>query len=216
MRILIAEDEPDMQKILRIYLEKEGHEVSSAYDGKEAFEHLCSNSFDLLIADWMMPIMSGLELLKEIRRMAMPVKVIMLTAKSDTEDEIKGLSTGADDYIKKPFEPRILILRINKLMKQEEILSCGSLSLNQQKKAAFLGQEEMKLTNKEFLLLQYFMKNKGLTLTRDALLDAIWGTEYDGDERTLDTHIRRLRNKIGKEYIKTYVGIGYRMEAFDE
>lgn len=212
MKILVAEDEPDMQKIICLYLERAGYIVSAASDGEEAFEKLCRQSYDLLIADWMMPKMSGLQLCKEIRFYAMPIKIILLTAKSEVENEIMGLTYGADDYIKKPFEPKVLLLRIQKMFGLEDILCCGQIRLNVKTKTAFLINEEIKLTQKEFMLLEIFIRNKGITLSRDLLLEKVWGNDYNGDERTLDTHIRRLRNKIGKAYIVTYIGTGYRME----
>lgn len=216
MKILIAEDEPDMQRIIRLYLQKEGYEVSVADNGTAALKMACEGGYDLLIADWMMPGMSGIQLCKEIRSCSLPLKIIMLTAKSETEDEITGLSCGADDYIRKPFEPRILLLRIKKMFQLEEILRCGDIALNGRTQTVFVGKEEIRLTQKEYLLLEVFMRNQGIVLQREVLLNRIWGEEYDGDERTLDTHIRRLRGKIGKEYITTYVGMGYRMDEPDE
>lgn len=216
MKILIAEDEPDMRRIVGLYLRREGYEVSEAGDGEEAWEKLCRESYDLLIADWMMPKMDGIRLCREVRSYSMPVKIILLTAKGETEDEITGLSCGADDYIRKPFEPKILLLRIRKMFQLEDVLKCGVIALNQKNQTAFVGKEEVRLTQKEFLLLQIFMSNKGVVLPREVLLERVWGNEYEGDERTLDTHIRRLRNKIGKEYITTYVGMGYRMDERSE
>lgn len=216
MKILIAEDEPDMQRILRLYLEREGYEVSVAANGEDAFTELCKSPYDLLIADWMMPKMNGLQLCKEVRSYALPVKIMMLTAKSENEDEIAGLTCGADDYIKKPFEPKILLLRIRRMFQLDDVITCGRLALNTKNQTVLAGNIELRLTQKEFLLLQLFMRNKGIVLSRELLLDRIWGNDYEGDERTLDTHIRRLRSKIGKEYITTFIGTGYRMDDFSE
>lgn len=216
MKILIAEDEPDMQRILRLYLEREGYEVSVAANGEDAFTELCKAPYDLLIADWMMPKMNGLQLCKEVRSYALPVKIMMLTAKSENEDEIAGLTCGADDYIKKPFEPKILLLRIRRMFQLDDVITCGRLALNTKNQTVLAGNKELRLTQKEFLLLQLFMRNKGIVLSRELLLDRIWGNDYEGDERTLDTHIRRLRSKIGKEYITTFIGMGYRMDDFSE
>lgn len=216
MKILIAEDEPDMQRILRLYLEREGYEVSVAANGEDAFTELCKAPYDLLIADWMMPKMNGLQLCKEVRSYALPVKIMMLTAKSENEDEIAGLTCGADDYIKKPFEPKILLLRIRRMFQLDDVITCGRLALNTKNQTVLAGNKELRLTQKEFLLLQLFMRNKGIVLSRELLLDRIWGNDYEGDERTLDTHIRRLRSKIGKEYITTFIGTGYRMDDFSE
>lgn len=216
MKILIAEDEPDIQRILRLYLEREGYEVSVAANGEDAFTELCKAPYDLLIADWMMPKMNGLQLCKEVRSYALPVKIMMLTAKSENEDEIAGLTCGADDYIKKPFEPKILLLRIRRMFQLDDVITCGRLTLNTKNQTVLAGNIELRLTQKEFLLLQLFMRNKGIVLSRELLLDRIWGNDYEGDERTLDTHIRRLRSKIGKEYITTFIGMGYRMDDFSE
>lgn len=216
MKILIAEDEMYMQKIIRLYLEKEGYEVSLAQNGKDALSMLQDNSFDLLVSDWMMPQMDGLELCKEVRKLNIPIKIIMLTAKSTNMDEIDALKHGADDYIKKPFEPQILLLRIEKMFAKQNILSCGKIKLYLDNKIVKLNDEIIKTTHKEWLLLEHLMKNKGKPLTRDYLIETIWGYEYEGDERTLDTHIRRLRKKIGNKYITTFVGIGYKIDEIKE
>lgn len=216
MNILIAEDEPDMRKILRLYLEKDGYGVDTAADGQEALEMLYRDHYDLLIADWMMPGMSGIRLCEEVRSRSIPLKIIMLTAKSDVESEITGLGCGADDYIRKPFEPRLLLLRIRKLCGREELLRHGDLTLNKRTRTVQRGGDEVKLTQKEYALFQTFMENQGMTLSREQLLTRIWGEEYDGDERTLDTHVRRLRGKIGRDAITTFVGVGYRMEEVHE
>lgn len=212
MRILVVDDEADMVKIIRLYLEKVGYSVSVASNGKEALEMVCNEKYDLLISDWMMPQMDGLQLCKEIRSCLIPIKIIMLTVKSDVSDEIAGLKCGADDYIKKPFDPQLLLIRIEKMFQLENALKCGDIVLNSEKYTVFVKEKEVKLTQKEWLLLQSLMKNKGITLTRNNLIESVWGTEYSGDERTLDTHIRRLRNKIGSSYITTFVGVGYRMD----
>lgn len=212
MNILIAEDEADMRKILELYLKREGYDVTAVSDGQQALQLLYQTSFDLVIADWMMPIVDGIELCREVRAASLPVKLILLTAKGTTQDEIEGLRCGVDDYIRKPFEPAILLLRIRKLFQLNKTLQCGALRMDEQSKAVFLGKEELRLTQKERHLLHLFLQNKGITLTRERLLQRVWGMDYDGDERTLDTHIRRLRSKIGKAYITTFVGLGYRME----
>lgn len=205
-----------MLKIIRLYLEKAGHEVGVATDGEQALEELYNQNYDLIISDWMMPHMSGVELCRRVRALEIPVKIIMLTAKSQVSDEIIGLKEGADDYIKKPFEPQLLLLRIEKMFNLENELKCKDISLNFKTSTVFVRGKELKLTNKEWLLLEYLMKNKGTTLSRNKLIETVWGLEYDGDERTLDTHIKRLRDKIGKEYITTFVGIGYRLDEPNE
>lgn len=216
MKILVVEDELDMLRIIRLYLEKSGYEVGVATDGQQALEELYNQNYDLIISDWMMPHMSGVELCRRVRALEIPVKIIMLTAKSQVSDEIIGLKEGADDYIKKPFEPQLLLLRIEKMFKLENELKCKDISLNFKTSTVFVREKELRLTNKEWLLLEYLMKNKGTTLSRNKLIETVWGLEYDGDERTLDTHIKRLRDKIGKEYITTFVGIGYRLDEPNE
>ena len=216
MNILVAEDERDMQKIITLYLKKEGYAVDVAADGYEAFEMLCHKQYDLLIADWMMPRMNGIKLCQEIRCYNIPLKIILLTAKGEMDDEITGLSCGADDYIRKPFSPQILLLRIKKMFQIENTLRCGALTYNQKSQMVSKSGAEVRLTQKESQLLNMLMNHKGQTVSRELLLDRVWGQDYDGDERTLDTHIRRLRGKIGKEYITTSVGIGYRMDEKNE
>lgn len=212
MRILIAEDDTDMQKILIMYLKKEGYDVTAVSDGKAALSYLMEHKADLAVLDWMMPRMSGIDVCRELRRYGIPVKVLMLTAKSGSEDEIAGLSGGADEYMHKPFDPRILILRIKKLCGLESVLRCAQLSLNQETMAVSLDGEMLKLTKKEYELLRYLMMNRNIVLSREKLLKQVWGMDYDGDDRTVDTHIRRLRSKIGEGFITTHVGLGYALE----
>lgn len=211
MKVLIAEDEPAMQKILKVYLEKEGYDVTLVGDGQSAIEALYEERFQLVLLDWMMPKLSGIEVCKEIKRLGIAVKILMLTAKSAEDDEVKGLSEGVDDYIKKPFDPRILILRINKLLKKGEVLTCGELRLYPDQGQVMVGDVSIKLSPIEQKLLIYFMQNDGLVLSREKLLNHVWGMTYEGDDRTVDTHIRRLRKKIGEELIQTYRGMGYRL-----
>lgn len=216
MKILIAEDEADMRKIIRLYLEKEGYEVTAAADGSEALDKLCEQHFDLVIADWMMPRMSGIELLEQIKSLSISVKTMLLTAKGEVRDEITGLTCGADEYVRKPFEPQVLMLRVKKLLQTEAELRCGTITLNSGLYKVMDGEKEIMVTPKEFQLLETFLLNKGITLSRETLLERVWGSDYDGDDRTLDTHVRRLRGKIGKDYITTYVGVGYRMDETNE
>lgn len=216
MKILIAEDEADMRKIIRLYLEKEGYEVTAAADGSEALDKLCEQHFDLVIADWMMPRMSGIELLEQIKSLSISVKTMLLTAKGEVRDEITGLTCGADEYVRKPFEPAVLMLRVKKLLQTEAELRCGSITLNSGLYKVMDGEKEIMVTPKEFQLLETFLLNKGITLSRETLLERVWGSDYDGDDRTLDTHVRRLRGKIGRDYITTYVGVGYRMDETNE
>ncbi|MGL4346166.1 MAG: response regulator transcription factor [Cellulosilyticaceae bacterium] len=209
MKILIAEDDRAMQKIIGAYLKKEGYLISIANNGEEALEKIYDTQFDLVILDWMMPHMSGVEVCQIIKQNGLDVKVMMLTAKTEIEDELKGLELGADDYVKKPFDPRILLLRIKKLLGTEEVLSHGNLIFYINKSYVEVNGTKILLSKIEQRLLHYFMKNIGIILSREKLLTHVWGMDYDGDDRTVDTHIRRLRKKIGEQAIITYRGIGY-------
>lgn len=211
MKVLIADDESAMRDILKRYFEREGYDVQLAKDGDEVLEKLSLEPFDLLLLDWMMPKTTGLEVLKSFRDFT-EAKVIMMTAKTTTEDELTGLLAGADDYLRKPFDPKILVLRANKLVQMGARLKCGLLSLDQVARTAFIENERIELTAKEYELLLYLMLNPGQILTRQQLLDHVWGYDYSGDERTLDTHIKRLRQKIGEDRVKTYRGMGYCFE----
>ena len=235
MHILIAEDHPDLRKILTLYLQKEGYQVSVVSNGQEAITYLmercglkkeAKNSLgltfskspsshapatlpDLLILDWMMPVQDGIQTCREIRALNLPIKILMLTAKGETEHEILGLTSGADDYVRKPFDIKVLLLRIKKLCRLEGILCCGDISLNQETFEVRKGNTRLALTKTEYEMLRYFLSNQRITLTREQLLNHVWGMDFEGDSRTVDTHIRRLRRKIGEEYIKTRIGIGY-------
>lgn len=245
MHILIAEDHPDLQKILTLYLQKEGYQVSVVSNGQEAITYLLNHSSprkpklikqqgsqnqtiksvsaappatlpDLLILDWMMPVQDGIQTCREIRALNLPIKILMLTAKGETEHEILGLTSGADDYVRKPFDIQVLLLRIKKLCRLEGILRCGDISLNQDTFEVRKGNTLVTLTKTEYEMLRYFLNNQRITLTREQLLNQVWGMDFEGDSRTVDTHIRRLRRKIGEEYIQTRIGIGYVMGGRNE
>lgn len=222
MHILIAEDNPDMQKILTLYLQKESYYVDTVSNGKEAMAFLLEHNThknsipDLLILDWMMPIQDGIRTCREIRALNLPIKILMLTAKGENEHEILGLTSGADDYVRKPFDIQVLLLRIKKLCNLEGILCCGEISLNQVTFEVRKGNQPIALTRTEFEMLRYFLCNQRITLTREQLLNQVWGMDFEVDIRTVDTHIRRLRRKIGESYIRTRIGIGYVMGGIDE
>jgi len=186
--------------------------VQTVFNGEDALDYFETDGADLMILDWMMPGRDGLSVCREIRRMKIPVKIIMLTAKSAAASELQGLVTGADDYIRKPFDMEILLVRIKKLCNMESILRCGAVSLNPQTHEVRMDQKKVDLTKKEYDLLHYFLVNKNMILSREQILDSVWGMDYAGDVRTVDTHIRRLRKKIGDSCIKTSFGSGYRME----
>lgn len=212
MNILIADDEEKMVKILKAYFRNEGFNVIEAYDGQEALDKFFEFNISLAILDWMMPKIDGIEVCKYIKENS-STKVLMLTAKDDLDDEFKALNSGADEYIKKPFDPRILILRAKKLLNEKEKLEVKDIVINTEEMKAYKGGEVLKLTKIEYDLLNMFIKNKGIILSRDKIIEIVWGIGYEGDYRTVDTHIRRLRSKTYEDLIKTYRGIGYSLEV---
>ncbi|HEK9099006.1 response regulator transcription factor [Bacillus pfraonensis] len=215
MKVLIADDEQDMLKILKAYFEKEGFQVLLAKDGEEALERFYEEKIDLAILDWMMPKRNGITVCQEIKKNS-SVKVLMLTAKSENEDELAALQNGADEYVKKPFHPGILLTRAKKLLNQDEVIQVQNLKINLLKNKVYKNDKELEITKTELELIKCFLNHKGTILTRKKLLDIVWGFDYFGDERTVDTHVRRLRKKIGEEIIKTHRGLGYSLEEARE
>lgn len=216
MKILIAEDDKDMAKILKIYLEKNGYAVDNAFDGEEAIDKLTQDKYDAVLLDWMMPRISGIEVCEFIKKNNIPIKIMMLTANEGSEYEIKGLTIGADDYLKKPFDIDILLIRLKKLVGADEILYHENLTLNKISHQVQVNDNLIRLTPIEFDLLKYFLENKTIVLTREMLINKIWGFDFEGDWRTVDTHIKRLRQKIGGNKIKTHIGLGYEMVNSNE
>ncbi len=208
MRIMIVDDERKLVNILKTYFEKEGFNVICSFNGEDAVDKCYSNKIDPVILDWMIPKLSGNEVCKYIKENTSS-KVLMLTAKTTTEDEFEALSVGADEYIKKPFDIRVLIMRVNKLLNLHKEIGFKDIRINIKDKRVYKDDRNLNLTKLEFDLLSYFIKNKGIILSRDRIITSVWGSDYEGDYRTVDTHIRRLRNKIGEEIIKTYRGMGY-------
>ncbi|KRF63190.1 response regulator transcription factor [Peribacillus butanolivorans] len=208
MNILIADDEKQMTIILKTYFEKEGFTVFAANDGEEALDLFFSEKVDLAVLDWMMPKISGIEVCQEIKKTSL-AKVVMLTARSSNDDEFSALDIGADEYLRKPFDPRILILRVKKILRMEKLIEIRNLKIDLQRQKVFREGEELTLYKKEFDLLRYLYENKGQVLSREVLLPSVWGMDYVGEERTVDTHINRLRDKIGAEHIITHRGTGY-------
>lgn len=211
MKLLIVEDDPDMQKILKLYLQREGYQVNIVDNGRAAIDFLSENQVDLVILDWMMPVQDGIQTLKEIRLLNFPVKVLMLTAKGEIENEITGLTCGADDYLRKPFDIEVFLLRVKKLCRAENILKYRELLLNPATMEVSKNGQRLTLTKTEFELLHCFLGNLKTVLSREWLLNHVWGMDFEGDSRTVDTNIRRLRKKIGEDYIRTRVGMGYVM-----
>ncbi|HKL10577.1 MAG TPA: response regulator transcription factor [Clostridia bacterium] len=220
IKILVADDEMRIRKIIGDYLENEGYETIQAENGKRAIEAFYMNDdIDLVILDVMMPEKNGWEVCKEIREES-DVPVIFLTALGETHDEIKGLDLGADDYIPKPFGYERFMARVRSALRRagksnEAKYKVYDLSVDPESHKVRIEDEELELSPKEFELLVYMLENKNIALERDAILDAVWGYDFYGDPRTVDTHIKNLRAKIGKTgaCIKTVRGIGYKFEV---
>lgn len=209
IKVLIVEDEKQIRTIISKYLSKYNIRCVEAENGLKGVELFNKNkdNIDLILMDVMMPEMDGVAATKEIRKVS-DVPIIMLTAKSEDEDEIDGLESGASDYITKPFNLEILLLRIKKLI---DIENNNNLELVKEQRAIKKNGKMIKLTKKEYLILEYFFSNPNVVLTRDQILDRVWGIDYFGDDRVVDTNIKRIRKKIDEEkkYIKTYSGTGY-------
>ncbi len=197
-----------MLKILKVYFEKEGYTVFLAEDGEKALDIFYQEKIDLAVIDWMMPHVSGVSVCKEIKQKG-DTKVLMLTAKSEVENELYALNIGADDYVNKPFHPGILLTRAKKLLKDDQSILFDELKIDLQAKKVFKNDVDLNLTKKEMDLISCFIRNRGKILSRENLLMTVWGIDYEGDDRTVDTHIRRLREKIGGELIQTHRGLGY-------
>lgn len=219
IRILVAEDEINIQKLIAKYLEKEDFTVYACSDGEEALDVWVETPVDIAILDVMMPKLNGWEVLTAIRKES-DIPVIMLTAKREEADRLQGFELGTDDYITKPFSPRELIMRVKALLKragkqsQNQVVTASGIRINTATKTVTTKIGETKLSAREFDLLLYLIDNKGIALSRDQLLDRIWGYEYEGEPRVLDTTVKRLRHKLGEcgKCIKTLRGIGYMFE----
>lgn len=218
--VLFADDEARMRDLVCDFLEADGFTVITAADGKDAYESFVSNeNIDLVILDIMMPRMDGYEVLKEIRKIS-NVPVILLTAKTGEYDELRGFNVGTDEYIKKPFKPKILVARCNALLKRaskdvmDEIINYDGITIDVSAHNVKIGDAEVELTGKEFDLLLYFINNKKIALSRDMILENVWDYDYPGDERTVDTHVKKLRSKLGEKgnHIKTVWAFGYKFE----
>lgn len=217
--ILIVEDEKNIQDIIAEYMKKGGHKCFAADDGVDALMIIRDNAVDLMILDIMMPDLDGFSVCRMAREMSnMPV--IMLTARSDEEDKIKGYEYGADDYMTKPFSPRVLLAKVNALLRRTaagtlDALNGGKITMIPSSRQIFLEGQEIRLTYKEYELLYLFMSNPGQIFSRDQLLNRIWGYDFEGSTRTVDTHIKTLRQKLGDEgrHIVTLIRSGYKFEV---
>lgn len=225
--ILVVDDEPKMRDLVKKYLEREGYRTTLAGDGEQALSLVNEKSFDLVIMDIMMPKVDGLTLCKEIRK-KYDIPVIMLTAKGEEIDRVLGFELGADDYVVKPFSPRELVARVKALLRRtgskigtapmENILSYPGLLINMDAREVEVGSSKVSLTPKEFELLTFLSRNAGRVFTREQLLEHVWGYDFYGDLRTVDTHIKKLREKMSRHgmaaaYVVTVWGVGYKFEV---
>ena len=224
-KILVVDDEDRIRKLVRDFLTREGYEVIEASDGEEALNQFDTNpDLKLVILDVMMPKMDGFEVAKRIRKTS-KMPIIMLTAKADEDDELQGFDIGVDEYIAKPFSPKILVARVgavirrsmseNEMQENGNATEIGGITLDIDAHVVKIDGEEISLSVKEFELLAYFIQNKGIALSRDTILNNVWNYDYFGDARTIDTHVKKLRSKMGDKgnYIKTIWGMGYKFEA---
>ncbi len=223
-KILVIDDESRMRKLVRDFLTKKGYEVLEAFNGEEAMEIFYEDKeIDLLILDVMMPKMDGWEVCREVRKTS-KIPIIMLTAKGDERDELLGFELGVDEYVTKPFSPKILVARVEAILRRSStgnddgITKAGDITMNKNAHEVFVDDQPVELSYKEFELLAYFIDNQGIALSRERILNNVWNYDYFGDARTIDTHVKKLRNKLGDrgEYIKTIWGMGYKFEVSKE
>ena len=218
-KVLVVDDEKLIVKGLKFSLEQDGMQVECAYDGEEALECARKNSYDMILLDIMLPKMDGMEVCQQIREFS-DVPIIMLTAKGEEQDELHGFDLGVDEYISKPFSPKILVARVGAVLKRSNQvksskLECGGIVIDKAAHQVTIDGKEIELSFKEFELLTYFMENRGLALSREKILNNVWNYDYFGDARTIDTHVKKLRSKMGEkgEYIHTIWGMGYKFEV---
>lgn len=224
--ILIADDEARIRRLVSDFLKRDGHSVVEAADGREAMQLLEARrpSFDLAILDVMMPYMDGFAVLRALRALEQGqlhrLPVMLLTARAEDMDQVRGLEEGADDYVTKPFSPIVLAARVRSLLKREgrataPVEQLGALSVNELRREVTVDERPIDLTPKEYELLIYFKNNRSIALSRESILNAVWGYDYFGDLRTVDTHVKKLRAKLGGcgTMIETVRGYGYRFEA---
>ena len=221
VKILVVDDDSRMRKLVRDFLEREGYTVLEAGDGMEAMEIFYEEKdIALIILDVMMPRMDGWQTCREIRESSQ-VPIIMLTARSEEHDELQGFNLGVDEYISKPFSPKILVARVGAILRRahaigsEEELDAGGIVIDKAAHQVRIDGKEIELSFKEFELLTYFVENQGIALSREKILNNVWDYDYFGDARTIDTHVKKLRSKLGEKgnYIKTIWGMGYKFEV---
>ena len=221
IKILVVDDESRMRKLVRDFLEREGFQVLEAGDGLEAMEVFYGDKdISLLILDVMMPKMDGWQVCREVRQ-ASKVPIIMLTARSEERDELQGFELGVDEYISKPFSPKILVARVEAILRRSNVLDSGEVSdaggivIDKAAHQVTIDGKGIELSYKEFELLTYFVENQGIALSREKILNNVWNYDYFGDARTIDTHVKKLRSKMGEKgnYIRTIWGMGYKFEV---
>lgn len=226
-KILIVEDEQDILHLVKHYLEKEGFRAVTAMNGIEALKKVTAEKPDLIVLDLMLPEMDGLDVCKRVRSApdTAMLPILMLTAKAEESDTIVGLELGADDYVTKPFSPKALVARVKALLRRAErtpnggpdLYRYGALTMNLARHEVSLGTQEVPLTAKEFGLLEHLLRHRGRVLTREVLLNAVWGYDYYGTTRTVDVHVRRLKQKLPllEEAIVSVKSLGYKLKDFD-
>lgn len=219
-KILVVDDEARMRKLVKDFLTIKGYQVIEAGDGEEAVEiFFQQKDIALILLDVMMPKMDGWEVLKTIR-LHSKVPIIMLTARGEERDELQGFDLGVDEYISKPFSPKILVARVEAILRRSnhvvgEVMNVGGIEINKAAHQVTIDGKPIELSYKEFELLTYFVENQGIALSREKILNNIWNYDYFGDARTIDTHVKKLRSKLGEkgDYIKTIWGMGYKFEV---
>ena len=219
-KIMVVDDDTRIRKLVKDFLEKDHFYVLEASNGEEAMDLFYDNpDTALVLLDVMMPDMDGWQVLREIRETS-KVPIIMLTARADERDELEGFELGVDEYIAKPFSPKILMARVEAILRrtkgtEEEALTEGAITLDKTAHEVRVDGERVDLSYKEFELLAYFMKNKGVALSREKILNSVWNYDYYGDARTIDTHVKKLRAKLGErgDYIQTIWGMGYKFDV---
>ena len=221
IKILVVDDESRMRKLVRDFLERAGFQVLEAGDGMEALDLFYEDQgISLIILDVMMPKMDGWEVCREIRKES-KVPIIMLTARGEERDELNGFELGVEEYISKPFSPKILVARVNALLRRtsglsmDQTIAAGGIEIDKAAHIVKIDGNMIDLSFKEFELLTYFIENQGIALSREKILNNVWNYDYFGDARTIDTHVKKLRNKLGDkgEYIRTIWGMGYKFEV---
>ena len=220
VKILVVDDEARMRKLVKDFLVIKGFQVVEAGDGEQALDiFFQQKDIGLILLDVMMPKMDGWEVLKMIRQHS-KVPIIMLTARSEERDELQGFELGVDEYISKPFSPKILVARVEAILRRSnasagDVIEIGGIVINKAAHQVSIDGKDVELSYKEFELLTYFVENQGLALSREKILNNVWNYDYFGDARTIDTHVKKLRNKMGEkgEYIKTIWGMGYKFEV---